>query len=117
MFDKTSLLSYTKKSLIPAGQQSYRDELKQAFPNVRISCLTYYPFSFCSNNELPGRPGVYGCSQSEPRLLHSYLDYLNLTYTYVRPSDFQYGRLLDNGTWTGHVGMILRGDADIAVGE
>ncbi|XP_025114965.1 ionotropic receptor 25a-like isoform X2 [Pomacea canaliculata] len=40
---------------------------------------------------------------------------LNLTYYFTEPFDQEFGVLLENGTWTGIVGMVVSGTADLAV--
>ena len=40
---------------------------------------------------------------------------LNFSYTIVSPADGEYGTLLQNGSWTGMVAMILSGKADLIV--
>ena len=37
------------------------------------------------------------------------------TYELVTPNDAEYGRLLPNGNWSGMVGMLMRGDADLII--
>ncbi|XP_069957606.1 glutamate receptor U1-like [Cherax quadricarinatus] len=48
------------------------------------------------------------------------MDYLsqamNFTYTYVRPSDELWGIKLDNGSWSGMMGMVVREEVGIGVG-
>lgn len=39
------------------------------------------------------------------------------SYEIVSPSDSEFGTLLPDGNWTGMVGMIHRGDADIIIGD
>ncbi|XP_042232014.1 uncharacterized protein LOC121872941 [Homarus americanus] len=51
----------------------------------------------------------------ELRLLQYAAQALNFSYRLVVPADGEWGRPL-NGTWTGKVGEIVRGRADIAVG-
>ncbi|XP_069951462.1 probable glutamate receptor [Cherax quadricarinatus] len=41
---------------------------------------------------------------------------MNFTYTYVRPPDESFGAKLADGSWTGMVGMVGRGEADIGLG-
>ena len=46
-------------------------------------------------------------------MLYTIAERLNLTIVTVITADGQFGRLLDNRTWTGCVGMVTRNDADI----
>ncbi|XP_069191782.1 probable glutamate receptor [Procambarus clarkii] len=41
---------------------------------------------------------------------------LNFSYRSVRPSDGVFGTKLDNGSWSGLMGMVLREEVDLAVG-
>ncbi|XP_069957612.1 glutamate receptor ionotropic, delta-2-like [Cherax quadricarinatus] len=49
-------------------------------------------------------------------LLEILASVMNFTYTYVRPSDGSWGVKLADGSWTGMVGMVGRGEADIGLG-
>lgn len=42
---------------------------------------------------------------------------LGFSYKLVFPSDDEFGRLLPDGNWTGMVGMVHRGDADIIIDD
>ncbi|XP_064635837.1 glutamate receptor ionotropic, kainate 1-like [Lineus longissimus] len=48
-------------------------------------------------------------------ILHELSKRLNFSVRYVLPADKQYGSLNSDGSWTGMVGMVVRGEADIAV--
>ncbi|GFY56499.1 glutamate receptor ionotropic, delta-1 [Trichonephila inaurata madagascariensis] len=41
---------------------------------------------------------------------------MNIDYDVVFPKDNEFGRELNNGSWTGIVGMVQRGEADLAIG-
>ncbi|XP_064089815.1 glutamate receptor-like [Macrobrachium nipponense] len=41
---------------------------------------------------------------------------MNYTYTYVTAGNDEWGRLLQNGTWTGLIGMNVYGKSDMALG-
>ncbi|KAG7153933.1 Glutamate receptor-like 67, partial [Homarus americanus] len=41
---------------------------------------------------------------------------LNFTYKYVQPADGTFGSKQNDGSWSGMVGMVARGEADIALG-
>ncbi|GFT61704.1 uncharacterized protein NPIL_610011 [Nephila pilipes] len=51
------------------------------------------------------------------RLLHVISNALNFDYTLKIPPDLEFGRKTENGNWTGMVGMLYRGEADIALGQ
>ncbi|XP_071526983.1 LOW QUALITY PROTEIN: probable glutamate receptor [Panulirus ornatus] len=48
------------------------------------------------------------------------LDYIasgvNFSYSYVRPDDRSWGARLEDGSWSGMVGMVVRQEADFALG-
>ncbi|XP_071548430.1 glutamate receptor ionotropic, kainate 4-like, partial [Panulirus ornatus] len=48
-----------------------------------------------------------------PKLLNYLSTGLNFSYTYVRPSDGAWGSKQGDGSWSGMVGMIMRGEADL----
>ncbi|KAG8180275.1 hypothetical protein JTE90_013528 [Oedothorax gibbosus] len=52
----------------------------------------------------------------EGLFLRDLLQGLGLEYRVVMPADRNYGFLLPNGTWTGLIGMVHRGEADLALG-
>ncbi|GFR08821.1 glutamate receptor ionotropic, delta-2 [Trichonephila clavata] len=41
---------------------------------------------------------------------------MNIEYDIVFPEDNEYGREVNGGNWTGLIGMVQRGEADIAIG-
>ncbi|XP_069941765.1 uncharacterized protein [Cherax quadricarinatus] len=51
-----------------------------------------------------------------PQLMEYLSKGLNFTYTYMRPPDGEWGVKLDNRSWSGMVGMVMREETDIAVG-
>ena len=48
-----------------------------------------------------------------PPRINVFADILNLTVKTELTADRQFGKVLENGTWTGCVGMVHRGDADV----
>ncbi|XP_069957608.1 probable glutamate receptor [Cherax quadricarinatus] len=53
---------------------------------------------------------------SGPQLMDYLSKALNFTYCYVRSSDGESGIKLNNGSWTGMVGMVMRQEVDIGAG-
>lgn len=51
----------------------------------------------------------------DTKMTHLFAQGLGLPYELVTSADNEMGRLLPNGTWTGMMGMVLRGDADFAI--
>ncbi|GFY73539.1 uncharacterized protein TNIN_263221 [Trichonephila inaurata madagascariensis] len=47
---------------------------------------------------------------------HAIFTEMNIYYDVVFPEDHEFGRELNNGSWTGIVGMVQRGEADLAIG-
>ncbi|GFS94586.1 lig_chan-Glu_bd domain-containing protein [Nephila pilipes] len=59
-----------------------------------------------------GTPILYGV---EGKLLKSIMTKLNVDYEIVTPEDGQFGIELNDGNWTGIIGMLHRGEADIGI--
>ncbi|GFS59746.1 uncharacterized protein NPIL_697521 [Nephila pilipes] len=59
-----------------------------------------------------GKPNISGI---EGEFIKIILDKVNIDYEVVIPRDNEYGRELTSGNWTGLIGMVHRGEADIAV--
>ncbi|XP_064595274.1 glutamate receptor-like [Liolophura sinensis] len=49
-------------------------------------------------------------------ILDELAERMGFNYTIVEPPDGQYGAPDENGTWNGMVGMVYRGEAEIAIG-
>ncbi|GFW71566.1 glutamate receptor ionotropic, delta-1 [Trichonephila clavipes] len=47
---------------------------------------------------------------------HAIFTEMSIEYDVVFPKDNEFGRELKNGSWTGIVGMVQRGEADLAIG-
>ncbi|GFR25949.1 glutamate receptor ionotropic, delta-2 [Trichonephila clavata] len=47
---------------------------------------------------------------------HDVFTGMNIEYEVVFPKDNEFGREGNNGSWTGIVGMVQRGEADLAIG-
>ncbi|GFT36795.1 lig_chan-Glu_bd domain-containing protein [Nephila pilipes] len=58
--------------------------------------------------------GTYNFSGVEGKYLDIILKALNLKYEMVLPEDKEGGRLLSNGNWSGMIGEITKGNADLA---
>ncbi|GFS88534.1 lig_chan-Glu_bd domain-containing protein [Nephila pilipes] len=67
-------------------------------------------FEIYSNPD--GKPRFYGV---EAELLKTIMTKLNVNYEIVTPKDEQYGIELNDGNWTGIIGMLHRGEADIGI--
>ncbi|GFS90773.1 lig_chan-Glu_bd domain-containing protein, partial [Nephila pilipes] len=67
-------------------------------------------FEIYSNSD--GMPNIYGI---EAELIKSITTKLNVEYEIVTPDDEQYGIELEDGNWTGIIGMLHRGEADIGI--
>ncbi|GBN28256.1 hypothetical protein AVEN_154600-1 [Araneus ventricosus] len=52
----------------------------------------------------------------EGRLLNTLAEVLNFHYEFLIPSDFKLGLPDENGNWTGLMGLLQRGEADIGLG-
>ncbi|XP_071536824.1 glutamate receptor ionotropic, kainate 2-like [Panulirus ornatus] len=50
------------------------------------------------------------------KLTHYFSTALNFSFAYRRPSDGSWGVKLDNGTWSGMVGMVVKEEVDIGAG-
>ncbi len=48
-------------------------------------------------------------------MLHALAYAMNFTYDLAAPQDGQYGSLSDNGSWTGLVGMLYKGEVEVGV--
>ncbi|XP_069957605.1 probable glutamate receptor [Cherax quadricarinatus] len=53
---------------------------------------------------------------SGPQLVDYLSEALNFSYSYVRPPDGEGGIKLNNGSWSGMVGMVMRQEVDIGAG-
>ncbi|GBN07269.1 hypothetical protein AVEN_241521-1 [Araneus ventricosus] len=58
--------------------------------------------------------GTIELSGAEGRFLNVVLSSLGLRYDFVIPRDGQHGKLLPGGNWSGMIGMVQRGEADLA---
>ncbi|GIY30651.1 hypothetical protein CDAR_541251 [Caerostris darwini] len=68
-------------------------------------------FQFPSGKDGDVKPGGI-----EGRLLEELSQILQFTYTLMTPPDKQWGSKTDNGSWTGMIGLVNRGQADLALG-
>ncbi|GFS33654.1 lig_chan-Glu_bd domain-containing protein [Nephila pilipes] len=67
-------------------------------------------FEIYSNSD--GMPNIYGI---EAELIKTIMTKLNVKYEIVTPADEQYGIELKDGNWTGIIGMLHKGEADIGI--
>ncbi|GFS65661.1 glutamate receptor ionotropic, delta-1 [Trichonephila clavipes] len=59
-----------------------------------------------------GKPKIYGI---EAELIKTLMTKIGVAYEIVTPEDGQYGIELSSGNWTGVIGMLYRGEADIGI--
>ncbi|GFT36797.1 uncharacterized protein NPIL_471651 [Nephila pilipes] len=59
--------------------------------------------------------GEYTFSGLEGRYLDTLLKALNLQFEVILPKEKEWGRQLDDGNWTGMIGKIQKGSADLAL--
>ncbi|XP_035230944.1 glutamate receptor ionotropic, delta-1-like [Stegodyphus dumicola] len=83
--------------------------LKRIFRLAAFPSRHLYEGSLSSNGELKPTNGV------EFQFLSLIAYCLSCNYTIVKPIDGEFGRKLENGTWTGIIGMIKRGEIDFAI--
>ncbi|GFU07279.1 uncharacterized protein TNCV_2656041 [Trichonephila clavipes] len=62
-----------------------------------------------------GKVLIYGGSENE--ILELLSDALNFKYKILAPSDAAWGNKLENGSWSGTIGMVYREEADLAIGK
>ncbi|GFY49491.1 glutamate receptor ionotropic, delta-1 [Trichonephila inaurata madagascariensis] len=55
--------------------------------------------------------GIEGC------FAHAIFTEMNIEYDIVLSEDNEFGREINNGSWTGIVGMVQRGETDLAIGS
>ncbi|GFV95208.1 lig_chan-Glu_bd domain-containing protein [Trichonephila clavipes] len=67
------------------------------------------------NQPIKNEDGSYNFSGSSAKRLELFLRALNLPFEIVDTEDREFGRLLDNGTWTGLIGKIQQGLADLSI--
>ncbi|KAF8763768.1 Glutamate receptor ionotropic like protein [Argiope bruennichi] len=72
------------------------------------------PNVFEVDRESDRNPELYGY---EGKFLQMILNTLDVDYELIRPPDSEMGRKTKDGNWTGLVGMVYRGEADITVGS
>ncbi|KAG7162374.1 Glutamate receptor ionotropic, kainate 2-like 8, partial [Homarus americanus] len=66
--------------------------------------------------ETDGSSAVPSFTGPMVNLLEILADTMNFTYRYIRPPDGSWGVKREDGSWTGMVGMVGRGEADIGLG-
>ncbi|GFY37461.1 hypothetical protein TNIN_312001 [Trichonephila inaurata madagascariensis] len=67
------------------------------------------------NQPIKNEDGNYDFSGFEAKRLELFLRALNLPFEIIDAEDKEYGRLLDNGSWTGLIGKIQQGLADLSI--
>ncbi|GFT35588.1 glutamate receptor ionotropic, delta-1 [Nephila pilipes] len=59
--------------------------------------------------------GTVQFSGYEGRFLETILNSLKFQFDVLIPEDLEWGRLMPNGNWSGIIGMVFRGEADLGV--
>ncbi|GIY11041.1 lig_chan-Glu_bd domain-containing protein [Caerostris extrusa] len=81
------------------------------FPRIiKVSALSGEPI-FVFNKTLSGT-SVWGI---EGKFLEILASKLNFQYEIISPEDGKWGSLMENGTWSGIIGMVARGEADMGL--
>nr|XP_015927423.1 glutamate receptor ionotropic, delta-1-like [Parasteatoda tepidariorum] len=81
------------------------------FPKIlKIAVVEFSNLKFSLTSD-----GVMKFSGVEGRLLGTILDALHVIPEIVTPHDFEWGSLKEDGNWTGMIGLVHRGEADIAL--
>ncbi|XP_040061468.1 probable glutamate receptor [Ixodes scapularis] len=77
---------------------------------IRVAYLTFPPYlDAVQRNGQTILTGIVG------NLMMHIIQALKLNCTFVKPADGRYG-VLQNGTWSGKIGMLVRNEADISPG-
>ncbi|GFY40793.1 putative glutamate receptor [Trichonephila inaurata madagascariensis] len=63
---------------------------------------------------MEGKPNLSGM---EGELIKILMEKIDIDYEIVIPKDKEFGRKLPSGNWTGLIGMVHRGEADMAIGS
>ena len=79
--------------------------------SVIVNTLAYY--KNWAEPVYDGQGGLVGSQALIPDRLYAVADSLNLSIDTKLTPDGQFGKLLENGSWTGCVGMVVRGEADV----
>ena len=87
---------------------------------VTAAVGNWIPFSNCpsfdeSVNPLD-HPLLDHCDGFEPQRLKLFANRLNYTVKFAPWGYNSWGSLEPNGSWNGHIGRIIRGEVDIAIG-
>ncbi|XP_063870807.1 probable glutamate receptor isoform X2 [Scylla paramamosain] len=104
------------RGLSLASQQTlFPDKFhKLAWGPTLVVAAEEYPPHVLINEAGPGRD--YILTGPMEKLLSILSAQLNFTYTIKRPPDGSWGVLLEDGSWTGMVGMVNRKEADMGLG-
>ncbi|GBO15232.1 Glutamate receptor ionotropic, delta-2, partial [Araneus ventricosus] len=79
-------------------------------PKIKVAVLPIPEIMEINRSE----HGIIKLSGYEGKFLQSILTKMDMEYEIVVPEDRQWGLQQDNGSWTGLIGMIERGEADMA---
>ncbi|XP_035218116.1 probable glutamate receptor [Stegodyphus dumicola] len=81
------------------------------FPNLlKIAVVAFPPFFIINGNA-----SNYSISGTEARFLQTLSEALGFRYELLTPPDREWGRLQQDGNWTGIIGMVQRKEADMAL--
>ena len=79
--------------------------------SVIVNTLAYY--KNWAEPVYDGQGVLVGSQALIPDRLYAVAESLNLSIDTKLTPDGQFGKLLENGSWTGCVGMVVRGEADV----
>ncbi|XP_075539159.1 glutamate receptor ionotropic, kainate glr-3-like [Dermacentor variabilis] len=79
---------------------------------LRLSNVGWYPYVFM-DDEAGGGSQIKGITGS---MIAYIMESMGITYQLVQPPDNEWGELKPDGSWTGMMGQLQRGEADLALG-
>ncbi|CAG0886491.1 unnamed protein product, partial [Darwinula stevensoni] len=100
-----------KESLLPDPIRPYRDLRGRT---LRVAAYDYYPFFVFGRGKGGEVIPVEGIDAS---LLKILAGHFNFTYEIFAPEDGEWGAMMENGSFTGMIGAVESGRADLALTE
>nr|VZI22347.1 unnamed protein product [Spirometra erinaceieuropaei] len=106
-----------------AAFQAPKSDISGLFPNafysffgekLRIGCLQAR--GFVEGGSLDENGFLQNASGFQIDLLQLLQEQFQFGFELVTPADGEYGRKLPNGSWTGLIGLVVRGEVEFAVG-
>nr|VZI21703.1 unnamed protein product [Spirometra erinaceieuropaei] len=106
-----------------AAFQAPQSDISGLFPNafysffgekLRIGCLQAR--GFVEDGSLDENGFLQNASGFQIDLLQLLQEQFQFGFELVTPADGEYGRKLPNGSWTGLIGLVVRGEVEFAVG-